>query len=268
MGKQEANLLPAFGRKRILLLADAYRELAYSFQGIDDSLSDISDRREVIYRKSLTESRKIMSLRLKELAERMEEVANESLTYIAPNARKVRILKNGLAKHGILLKEIYLLRKRKGDVRFVVTMRGQRNADYTTEDIAGVLTEIFSMPLVSAKENLFFVSDEYDTYIFESCGRYIFQTGFAVATKENERVSGDNCLIYDVTGTKRVCLLSDGAGSGENACRDSEKVLELMEKYMDTGFSLEEASAMVNGLFVARGRDNLPTLDGCIIDLV
>ena len=268
MGKQEANLLPAFGRKRILLLADAYRELAYSFQGIDDSLSDISDRREVIYRKSLTESRKIMSLRLKELAERMEEVANESLTYIAPNARKVRILKNGLAKHGILLKEIYLLRKRKGDVRFVVTMRGQRNADYTTEDIAGVLTEIFRMPLVSAKENLFFVSDEYDTYIFESCGRYIFQTGFAVATKENERVSGDNCLIYDVTGTKRVCLLSDGAGSGENACRDSEKVLELMEKYMDTGFSLEEASAMVNGLFVARGRDNLPTLDGCIIDLV
>ena len=60
--------------------------------------------------------------------------------------RIIVILKNGLSKHGILLKEIFLLR-RKGALQFVLTMRGQRNADYTTEDIAGVLTELFGFPL-------------------------------------------------------------------------------------------------------------------------
>ncbi len=267
IGKQEAKMLPAFGRKRILLLADAYRELSYSFQGMEESSDGLTDRREIIYQQSLNESRRIMSLRLKEMADCLEELGNETLTYTSPNAKKVRILKNGLAKHGILLKEIYLIR-RKGELQFALTMRGQRNADYTTDDIAGVLTELFGVPVVSAKENLFFVANEYDTYIFEGRGRFVFQTGFAVATKENEVVSGDNCLIYDVSGTKKVCLLSDGAGSGENACRDSEKVIELMEKYMDTGFSLEEAAGMVNSLFVVRGKDNLPTLDGCLIDLV
>lgn len=270
LGRQEeAKLLPAYGRKRILLLADAYKELAYSFHGMEtESPTGISDRREMIFRKALRENRQIMELRLKEMAECMEELAEESLTYSIPNAKKVRILKNGLAKHGILLKEIFLIR-RKGSLQFVLTMRGQRNADYTTEDVAEALTGLFGFPLVSAKENLFFVAYEYDTYIFESRGRFEFRTGVATATKENEDASGDNCLVYDVTGTKKVCMISDGAGSGEEACRDSERVLELAEKYMDIGFEMSEAVEMVNSLYVARGREqNMPTLDVCLVDLV
>lgn len=267
--REEAKLLPAYGRKRILLLADAYRELSYSFREMEaEAPTGIMDRRELVFQKILHENRRIMELRLKEMAESMEELAEESLTYSTPNARKVRILKSGLAKHGILLKEIFLLR-RKGALQFVLTMRGQRNADYTTEDIAEVLTEMFGFPLVSAKENLFFVAYEYDTYVFESRGRFEFRTGIATATKENEAASGDNCLVYDVTGTKRACMISDGAGSGKEACRDSERVLELVEKYMDTGFAMQEAADMVNSLFVAQGREqNMPTLDAGIVDLV
>lgn len=267
--QEEAKLLPAYGRKRILLLADAYRELSYSFRIMEEeSPTGVMDRRELVFQKALRENRKIMEQRLQEMATYMEELAEESLTYSEPNARKVRILKNGLAKHGILLKEIYLIR-RKGAMQFVLTMRGQRNADYTTDDIAEVLTEMFGFPLVSAKENLFFVAYEYDTYLYECKGRFEFQTGIASATKENEMVSGDNYLVYDVSGTKKVCMISDGAGSGEEACRDSERVLELAEKYMDTGFAMAEVTDMINSLFVAHGREqNMPTLDACIVDLL
>ena len=265
----EAKLLPAYGRKRILLLADAYRELSYSFREMDAELpTGIMDRRELVFQKILHENRRIMELRLKEMAKCMEELAEESMTYSEPNPRKVKILKTGLAKHGILLKEMFFLR-RKGALQFVLTMRGQRNADYTVEDIAGVLTEMFGMPLVSAKENLFFVAYEYDTYVFESRGKFDFKIGIATATKENEAVSGDNSLVYDVTGTKKVCMISDGAGSGAEACRDSERVLELVEKYMDTGFTMQESADMVNSLFVAQGREqNMPTLDVGVADLV
>lgn len=267
--QEEAKLLPAYGRKRILLLADAYKELSYSFGELDAELpTGIMDRRELVFQKILHENRKIMQLRLKEMARSMEELAEESLSYSEPNSRKVRVLKNGLAKHGILLKEIFLLR-RKGALHFVLNMRGQRNADYTTEDVAEVLTEMFGIPLVSAKENLFFVAYEYDTYVFESRGRFAFNTGIAMATKENEVASGDNTLVYDVTGTKKVCMISDGAGSGAEACRDSERVLELVEKYMDTGFDMQDVTDMVNSLFVAQGREqNMPTLDVGLVDLV
>ncbi len=267
--KEEAKLLPSYGRKRILLLADAYRELSYSFRTMEAETSvGISDRRELLHRKALQENRKIMELRLKEMAGRMEVLAKESLTYASPNGRKVRILTKGLAKHGIILKEIYFVRK-DGKQQFVLTMRGLRNADYTTDDIAGVLSQMFGTPLVSAKENLFFVAYEYDTYLFEAKGQFAFQTGVIGVAKENEGVSGDNSFVYDISGNKKVCLISDGAGSGEEACKDSERALELVEKYMDVGFSMAESVDMVNSLFVAQSRElNMPTLDACIIDLV
>lgn len=266
---KEAKLLPAYGRKRILLLADAYKELSYSFQQMDrDPLSDITDRREVVFQKALRDNRRVMEHRLQDMASYMEELATESVSYSIPDTRKVRILKKGLAKHGVLLKEIYFIKGKK-NMQFALTMRGQRNADYTTDDIARVLSEMFGCSLISAKENLFFVAYEYDTYLFESRGYFSFETGIASATKENEMVSGDNYLIYEVSGTKKVCMISDGAGSGEEACRDSERVLELTEKYLDVGFALAEASDMVNSLFVAQGRElNMPTLDACMVDLV
>lgn len=267
--REEAKLLPSYGRKRIMILAEAYRELSNSFRDMEKEMPQKSmDRKEFMYRKGLQENQKIMELRLKEMAERMEELAEESLSYSAPNSRKVRILKNGLAKHGILLKDIFLIRRKSG-MQFVLTMRGQRNADYIAEDIAQILTEMFGMPLVSAKENLFFIAYEYDTYLFEYKGRYEFEAGVATATKENEMISGDNCLVYEISGNQKVCLISDGAGSGEEACRDSERAIELVEKYMDIGFELSEAADMVNSIFVSQGRDlNMPTLDACHVNLV
>ncbi len=63
-------------------------------------------------------------------------------------------------------------------------------------------------------------------------------------------------------------MLSDGTGSGEKAGRDSERVLELMEKMLEAGYDTDTAVNMVNtALFAAGEDDNHPTLDICDIDL-
>lgn len=63
-------------------------------------------------------------------------------------------------------------------------------------------------------------------------------------------------------------MLSDGTGSGERAGQDSGKVLDLMEKMMETGYSVEAAVKMVNTALFALGEDqNHPTLDVCDLDL-
>jgi len=49
-----------------------------------------------------------------------------------------------------------------------------------------------------------------------------------------------------------MCL-SDGMGSGMEACRESEKVVELLEQFMESGFSQETAAKMVNSALVLKG---------------
>lgn len=81
-------------------------------------------------------------------------------------------------------------------------------------------------------------------------------------------MSGDNYSFYEADTGKLVAILSDGMGSGEMACRDSGRVIEMMERLLEAGFGKESAVQMINGALAAAGQEqNLSTLDICSIDL-
>ena len=56
------------------------------------------------------------------------------------------------------------------------------------------------------------------------------------------------------TGGRFVMCLSDGMGSGMEACKESETVVELLEQFMESGFSQETAAKMVNSALVLKAR--------------
>ena len=92
--------------------------------------------------------------------------------------------------------------------------------------------------------------------------------GAARLTKEEEKVSGDNYICRQEDGGKFVMCLSDGMGSGMDACRESEVVVELLEQFLDSGFSQETAARLVNSALVLKGGEGMfSTLDICALDL-
>ena len=57
-------------------------------------------------------------------------------------------------------------------------------------------------------------------------------------------------------------------GSGEKACADSEIVVDMAEKLMDAGFSIETTVQMINDALLAGAENaNMSTLDLCGVDL-
>ena len=56
--------------------------------------------------------------------------------------------------------------------------------------------------------------------------------------------------------------------SGMEACRESETVVELLEQFMESGFSQETAAKMVNSALVLKGQEGMfSTVDICAVDL-
>ncbi|MBQ7972275.1 MAG: SpoIIE family protein phosphatase [Lachnospiraceae bacterium] len=262
---KKTELLPAYGQRRIMAIADAYRELAYSY-GKETTEGPV-DRREAFFHKGMAENRSIMAENLREMADSMCMVAKENLTYQEPSPKSKKALAQGLKKHGIILDNLFFMEK-DGSFQMVLNMKAGRDADYSTEDIAEVLSGFFRRPLISSRENMFFVSYDYDMYVFESKAPYRLLAGQACATKAGEKTSGDSSFIYEVSGREKVCAISDGAGSGEEAFADSELALEWLEKYLDSGFSLEHGAELVNHYFLSLKREqNMPTLDACSINL-
>ena len=114
----------------------------------------------------------------------------------------------------------------------------------------------------------FVIDKEPHSFILEKEPGFLALTGFARAIKESETVSGDNYAVLESEKGKLTVMLSDGTGSGEQAGRDSEQVLDLMEKFLEAGYSTDAAVKMINTALFAMGEDkNHPTLDICDVNL-
>ena len=90
----------------------------------------------------------------------------------------------------------------------------------------------------------------------------------ARAARVDSRVSGDNfSFLYPESG-EVIMLLSDGMGSGEAACRESERVIELLEQFLEAGFKEESAMRLINSMLVLRTENNMfSTMDITVLHL-
>ena len=113
-----------------------------------------------------------------------------------------------------------------------------------------------------------YVMDEFSNFGFILRPAFQVETGASKAVKETEKLSGDSYGYSEDEKGRFSILLSDGMGSGDKAKADSELVIGLAERFLETGYPLEKTAKLINGALVS-GVDNknMSTLDICDINL-
>lgn len=274
-------VLPDYGRVKMEKYAEAFRDLAFNYTKFGcEEVREGESRSEYLERKRESEQWKRLGERLFDIAGMMQLVAGESFSYQKPESGKRARLSRILRKEGIILKNCYIIKTRYGYQEYSLSMqivggaarrasRHQRSRLRDTEDVAKVLTYIFGLSIRPAANCPLFVGDQCQEFIFEEQGMYRVATGQATMTKEGENVSGDSfSYLYNNHG-KMVALLSDGVGSGENAYKDSAHLIDLAEKYLETGFDKKQTCGVLEGILLGNAMESrMPTLDICEVNLV
>ena len=92
--------------------------------------------------------------------------------------------------------------------------------------------------------------------------------GIALRKKDGSSVSGDNFSTFMMDDGRYFIGISDGMGSGSRASQESELVVDLIEKFLEAGFSKEAAVRMMNSAMVLQSEEgSYSTLDLAEIDL-
>lgn len=277
---RKIEVIPEYGRQRLLNYAESFRDLADLFEeerGVDEPVPEESgDRQEYLYRRRLQENQGLLAEHLKEMAHIMAAVARTTCRYRPLGERRFRQIASLLKDSGILLQEFLELEHEDGHQEISLTMR-QANLKHarfgeaehiSTEDVADYLSVAMNRRLCVSKNTPAYLASEFNTYYFLEEPPYHLLTGFARAVKETEKVSGDSYSFFEADTGRLLVLLSDGVGSGEAACRESGRVIEMMERLVEAGFEKEPAVQMVNGAMAAAGKEQaMSTLDICDIDL-
>lgn len=112
------------------------------------------------------------------------------------------------------------------------------------------------------------VGGQYCTIACVESARYQTLQGVAKIGKDCEHTSGDTFLMADLPGGKKGMAISDGMGSGEEACRESTMVVEMLEELLEAGFPAKMAIEIMNtALVIGREDVRFSTIDVCLFDL-
>lgn len=198
---------------------------------------------------------------LKQMAERIYQIQNLK-------EKDLRKLEKELNYEKIQCKNAWIFSRDEVHPEYYVTMRITDGNCIHAKDVGEIISEVMGRSLVPAKDCRLTIRREYDTFHYITDTRYQMVCGIARMKKTGELVSGDNFAFWQGDCGQVIMSLADGMGTGVEACRESEKVIELLEQFLDAGFSQDTAMRMINSSMVLQDHMRIfSTIDLCMVDL-
>lgn len=268
----EGFLFPEYSKRKLQCLSGTYEELSKMYREIPEMDMHCENRKEYLYEEQLKESKLVFARHLHEISGAVNDVA-ETVMYVSlPTEHKRKMLFRYLKKQGIQVKEIVFIEqggtKQKLSIVARVSGKMQIGKSCTAEELAHLLSVFYDKRLVPCIDSALVLNRSFATFLFEDEPPFTLMSAMSRAVKENERISGDNYSVEEYAQGELVLMIADGMGSGEQASKDSESVIEFLEKFLDAGFGAEKAFTMVNAAIASKNQcASMTTLDLCRINL-
>lgn len=184
-----------------------------------------------------------------------------------PDIRVKNSVEKRLAKHGIRVRNLYVLMQNEKPMEVIMEAKSVRHISISPKEIAKCLGDTIGCTFELADGSRRLVNGNFHEFVFVQAPRYQVLTGKYFMAASNTSVSGDNYSVCEYGRGRMTLTLADGMGSGHRARKESEMVIELLEDSLEAGFDERSAVGLVNAA-IAAGRDDCHpvTVDMCVID--
>ncbi|MBR1700336.1 MAG: SpoIIE family protein phosphatase [Lachnospiraceae bacterium] len=292
--RRDSMRVPELCRQKLLHYAESFEELARYLEADDgpqnaaraqelaehesrteeqqetgtDGQENGTDRQDMLEQRRTLENRMMIGHNLYEMSQIMTQLADELLQCRPMEERYQKMIRHALRAESIYADHFCYLTDRDDSRTICMTIYTDREDICPASAAADMLSVLLRRRLKLSAASPVRIEAEPHCFVFVEEPRYVMLTGFCKVKKEDEQLSGDHYSILESEKGRMTLLLSDGTGSGEEASRDSEKALDLMEKFLEAGYDPYAAADMVNVAFYVEERDiSHPTLDLCELDL-
>lgn len=214
----------------------------------------------------LQENREVIAQQLDAMAYIMEDCARENQDVSRREGKLLATVKYALKEMGVQVEQLKILEKANGKKEFLLQGHSRTQKCISSREMAKSISQLSGVRYVSGRDNRALMGQESVLFTFLEDSRLSLYHGIARMMKEGEQLSGDNFSFLPLDNGSFVMSLSDGMGCGIQACKESEMVIDLLEKFLEAGFHPKTAIRMMNSAMVTHGENNLfSTVD--IMDL-
>lgn len=185
-------------------------------------------------------------LQLGEISALLEDYSgNEKIP--CNDSRRKKITRKLRAK-GVVICEMQQHKNPSGVNEVEMTVKCAEGKTITTREICEVIGNVTGKEFVPEKSDSRVIGSRYSTLTFRQKENFKLSYGVAKSVKGGGKISGDNQSMTEIGRGKWVLTLADGMGSGLEAFKESEGVVEFLEKMMTLGFRKESAIQLINSI--------------------
>lgn len=216
----------------------------------------------------LLENRQAIAEQLDAMAYILKDCAKEEQLLDGRERRTLAQIKYRAKEHGITVEELHLFELPDGHKKIEAVLRSKKGGCIAIRQFMVAAGRVLGFALRQPADGKAFVTKDAAVFLFYEDTKFQSLQGIARQKKDGAQISGDNFSFLELESGKLLLGLSDGMGSGSVACRESEMVLDLIERFLEAGFTVDTAIRMMNSAMVMKGEsDQYSTVDLCTVNL-
>lgn len=216
----------------------------------------------------LLENRQVIAEQLDAMAYIMQDCAREEQILDANERHAIAEIRYCAKEQGIVLEELHIIETLDGRLKVEASLRSRLGGCISVKTFLAVVSHVLDRKMRVTADARTFIAKETSKFILYEDTHFRSVQGIARVKKDEAKISGDNFSFLELERGELLLGLSDGMGSGSTACKESEMVLDLVERFLEAGFSVETAIRMMNSAMVMKGENDLySTVDLCKINL-
>lgn len=226
------------------------------------------EQTNLVWDNRLIENRFAVAGQLTEVSSILRQAAEDLYDLQSVSYQFLCDMRKKLKAYHIVIKNIWMMDKKEGHRQLFMELRVRSGQCVSISEISQAVSSVCGTQMIPAMKGRCMINGEFHMIQLVEDMSYQIMYGIAKLTNEKEKISGDNYICKEECDGRFIMCLSDGMGSGIDACRESEIVVELLEQFMESGFSQETAVKMVNSALLIKSTDEIfSTIDLCAVDL-
>ncbi len=222
----------------------------------------------LLWNNRIVQNREGFAGQLKSFAKLLQYTTRELDAGIFEDEHLEKKLKSHLKKIGVkMLSSVFYITP-QGKYELHLTVKALKGMCVATKELSYEVGRCIGKIMMPQQGERPIIGGQYCTIACVESARFQTLQGVAKIGKDCEQISGDTFLMTDLPGGKKGIAISDGMGSGEEACRESTMVVEMLEELLEAGFPAKTAIEIMNtALVIGREDVRFSTIDVCLFDL-
>lgn len=265
------SLIQSYEEDRICMPADLEKRCIQSFTLLRN-VESIVDNNTVngIIKERLAEGRRLLSYHIDNVSSTLNTLFNDFKKQVIVNSDLEKMVRLALNKKSIDYNDVFCYTDINGKIKIKISMDDYKGDDYLNKKVMPLLKNITRKKLCICEEECSINSEkeEYIVSIQEEFKFYMVSYN-AMIPRDGESQIGDSYSFGNTKDGSYMTILSDGMGFGPEAGNESRATVNLVEKFIESGFDENITVNTVNSIMGMRFAEDekYATLDFNRVDL-